>query len=86
MKLFVPPTMNSGTYSICGDLKNGYIWFSEQAADQIGRFDPTTQTWVRFCPAESDMQIEVDPTDPNRIWWTGNASNHLGYIEVLDGK
>src|SRR5258705_3662455 len=88
MKLYRPSTANSGTYAICGDLKNSYVWFSEQGADKIGRFDPKTQTWIEFSVpnAESDMRkIEVDQNHPNRVWWSGNASNHLGYIEVLDG-
>ena len=58
MKTYVPPTKDPGTYSVCGDLKNGYIWFSEQGADQIGRFDPRTQTWLEFAVpnAESDLK------------------------------
>ena len=23
-------------------------------------------------------------SNPNRIWWSGDTSSHLGYIEVLD--
>jgi hypothetical protein len=35
--------------------------------------------------AESDARrIELDPTNPNRIWWSGDTSSHLGYIEVID--
>jgi hypothetical protein len=34
---------------------------------------------------ESDARrIEIDPSNPNRIWWSGDTSSHLGYIEVLD--
>jgi len=28
-------------------------------------------------------RIELDPTNPNRIWWGGDTANHIGYIEVL---
>jgi hypothetical protein len=34
---------------------------------------------------ESDARrIELDPSNPNRIWWSGDTSSHLGYIELLD--
>ena len=34
--------------------------------------------------AESDpRRIEIDPSNPNRIWWSGNLSGRLGYIELL---
>jgi len=34
---------------------------------------------------ESDARrIDVDPTNPNRIWWSGDTSSHLGFIEVID--
>jgi hypothetical protein len=37
--------------------------------------------------AESDeRRIELDPSNPNRVWWGGDTSNHIGYIEVLGGK
>jgi len=50
------------------------------------RFDPATETWTEFSLpiVESDARrIELDPTNPNRIWWSGDTSTHLGYIEVL---
>lgn len=87
MKVYTPPTKNAGVYSIWADYKNNYIWFSEQQADKIGRFDPETETFVEFplASAESDhRRIQVDQNNPNRIWWSGNTSNKLGYIEVYD--
>ncbi len=27
--------------------------------------------------------ILLDPTNPNRIWWSGNLSGRMGYIEIL---
>lgn len=87
MKVYSPPTKNAGVYSIWADYKNNYIWFSEQEADKIGRFDPETETFVEFplASAESDhRRIQVDQDNPNRIWWSGNVSNKIGYIEVYD--
>ena len=30
-----------------------------------------------------DIRIEIDPSNSNRIWWTGNTSGRIGYIELL---
>jgi streptogramin lyase len=88
MTIFDPPTQNSAPYDAVGD-PSGLVWFSEQAADKITRFDPSTGTFLEFSVpnAESDMRrIELDPTNPNRVWWGGDTANHIGYIEVLGGK
>jgi streptogramin lyase len=87
MALITPPTEKNGMYAVTADLKRNVIWFTEQASDKIGRYDPKTETWTEFSLPiiESDVRrIEVDPTNPSRIWWSGDTSNHLGYIEVLD--
>ena len=87
MTLYSPPTANSAPYDAVGDPKTGIVWFSEQGADKIARFDPKTETFTEFSvpDAESDMRrIELDPTNPNRVWWGGDTSNHIGYIEFLD--
>jgi virginiamycin B lyase len=89
MTVYSPPTENAGVYSIQGDPGSALVWMSEQMSDAIARFDPKTETFVEFPlpSAESDpRRIEVDPTNPNRIWWTGNSSNKLGYIELLSGN
>jgi virginiamycin B lyase len=86
MTLFKPPTANAAPYDAVGDPKTGIVWFSEQAADKITRFDPKTNTYIEFSVpnAESDeRRIELDPTNPNRVWWGGDTSNHIGYIEYL---
>lgn len=87
MTIYSPPTENAGVYSVQGDPKSKYVWMSLQQADKIARFDPTTETFVEFpIPnAESDhRRIEVDPVNPNRIWWSGDTSGRMGYVEVLD--
>ena len=87
MTVYSPPTENSGTYSISVDMKHNLIWVAQQHADKIARFDPKTEIWTEFplANAEEDhRRIEVDQTNPNRIWWSGNTSNRMGYIEVFD--
>jgi virginiamycin B lyase len=87
MTFYQPPTENSGAYHVVADAKHKVIWLTEQTADKIARFDPKTETWTEFALpiVESDARrIELDPSNPNRIWWSGDTSSHLGYIEVLD--
>ena len=86
MTVYDPPTEDAGVYSVQGDPKNPLVWFSEQHVDKMARFDPKTETFTEFplANAESDpRRIEVDPTKPNRIWWSGNLSGRMGYVELL---
>jgi virginiamycin B lyase len=86
MTVYTPPSEDSGLYLADVDLKHNLIWVSLQHVDKIARFDPKTETWVEFplASAESDARrIEVDQNNPNRIWWSGNLSGRMGYIELL---
>jgi virginiamycin B lyase len=87
MTFFEPPTKGSGAYIARPDARRKVIWMTEQTADKIARFDPATNTWTEFSLPiiESDARrIELDPTNPNRIWWSGDTSSHLGYIELIN--
>src|SRR5882762_4411949 len=87
MTFYSPPTPNNGSYHVVADNKNKVLWITLQTSDKIARFDPKTETWTEFSLpiVESDARrIEIDPSNPNRIWWSGDTSTHLGYIEVLD--
>ena len=89
MSVFTPPTENSGTYAVSVDLQHDLIWVAQQHVDKIARFNPRTEEWVEFplANAEEDhRRIEVDQNNPNRIWWSGNTSNRMGYIELLEGN
>lgn len=86
MIVYDPPTEDAGVYSVQGDPKSPLVWFSEQHVDKIARFDLKTEAFTEFplASAESDpRRIEIDPTNPNRIWWSGNSSGRMGYVEVL---
>jgi virginiamycin B lyase len=89
MTFFAPPTETSGTYSVSVDRKNNLVWVSEQQADKIARFNPKTGEWVEFPLPDSESdprRIEVDPNNPNRVWWSGNLSGRMGFVEVLPGN
>jgi streptogramin lyase len=86
MKIFSPPTPNAGNYSVVVDKKNDLIWVSEHKVDKIARFNPKTEEWVEFPlpEAQSDpRRIDIDPTNPNRIYFSGDTSGRLGFVEVL---
>jgi streptogramin lyase len=86
MTLYTPPTPTGGNYSVIVDKKNGYIWCSEHQVDKIARFDPKTEEWVEFPlpEAESDpRRLDIDPTNPNRIFFSGNTAARVGFVEVL---
>jgi streptogramin lyase/mono/diheme cytochrome c family protein len=86
MSIFSPPTPNGGSYSVVVDKKNNYIWVSQHQVDMIARFDPKTSEWIEFAlpEAESDpRRIDIDPTNPNRIFFSGNIPGRVGFIEVL---
>ena len=73
-------------YSVVVDKKQGYVWVSEHQIDKIARFDPRTEEWVEFplAEAESDpRRIDIDPTNPNRIFFSGNIPGRVGFVEVL---
>jgi virginiamycin B lyase len=89
MSFFAPPTETPGTYSVSVDRKNNLIWVSEQQADKIARFNPKTGEWVEFPLPDSESdprRIEVDQNNPNRVWWSGNLSSRMGFVEVLSGN
>jgi virginiamycin B lyase len=86
MTVYSPPTEDAGVYSVQGDPKSNLVWFSEQHVDKMARFDPKTETFTEFplASAESDpRRIEIDPNNPHRVWWSGNLSGRVGYIELL---
>jgi streptogramin lyase len=59
---------------------------SEHQVDKIARFDPKTQEWVEFPlpEAESDpRRLDIDPTNSNRIFFSGNTPGRVGFVEVL---
>jgi streptogramin lyase len=95
---YEPPTKLSGIDSIDVDRQHDLIWFAEDQAEKLARFDPRTKTFEEFpLPfAVGVKRIAVDPTNPNRVWWcTGNTPGsgasiepssraQAGYLEVME--
>ena len=86
MTIYSPPTPTGGNYSVIVDKKNNYVWVSQHQVDMIARFDPKTQEWIEFPlpEAESDpRRIDIDPTNPNRVYFSGNTPGRVGFVEYL---
>jgi streptogramin lyase len=84
---YAPPTEDAGLFAVDVDSKRNLIWFSEIYSDKIGRFDPRTNSFVEFPlpSADSDVRrIEVDRSHPNRVWWSGNHRDKIGYIDAIE--
>ena len=59
---------------------------SEREGGFIARFDPKTEEWVEFPLPEAETdprRIDIDPTNPNRIFFSGNTPGRMGFVEVL---
>jgi streptogramin lyase len=86
MKIYSPPTPTGGNYSVIVDKKNDLVWVSEHQVDKIARFDPKTEEWIEFPLPESESdprRIDIDPTNPNRVFFSGNTPGRVGFVEIL---
>jgi streptogramin lyase len=84
---YAPPTEDAGVFAVDVGTNGNLVWFSEVFADKIGRFDPRNNSFVEFSQPSSDTdvrRIEVDRSHPNRVWWAGNHSGKIGYIETTE--
>jgi len=86
MTLYTPKTPALGMYSVVADKKNKLIWVSAQQVDKIFRFNPATQEFTEFPLSYSQQdprRIDIDPTNPNRVFFSGNTADRIGFIELL---
>jgi streptogramin lyase len=86
MTEFTPPSEDSGVYLAEPDLKNRLIWTTLHHVDKLARVDPATGKWTEYplMMAETDVRrIDLDPTNPNRVWYSGVLSSRIGYVELL---
>jgi streptogramin lyase len=86
MTMYTPSTPSLGMYSVVADKKNHYIWVSAQEVDKIFRFDPATGEFIEFPLAYSQSdprRIDIDVTNPNRIFYSGNTADRFGFVEYM---
>ena len=87
MTEYKTPTENSGPYSVDVDTTRNLVWTGEHYGDKLGRFDPKTSTWAEFALPSVDTdsrRIEIDRSNPNRVWWSGSGADTIGYVEVME--
>ena len=76
---FTPPTADSGSYSVSVDKTHNAVWFNEQMADKLARFDPHTNAFVEYSLPTTNSnvrRIQVDLSRPNRIWFFGGGISY----------
>lgn len=76
----------AGPRRISSDSK-GKIWFGEWFAGQLGRFDPTTETFTEFPlpgPAPTPYGVGVDASD--NVWYASYDTDVLGRLDPKTGK
>ena len=86
MTEFTPPSQDAGVYLAEPDLKNHLMWTTLHHVDKLARLDPTTGVWAEYAlmSAETDVRrIDLDPTNPKRVWYSGVLSSRIGYVELL---
>jgi len=86
MTEFTPPTHDAGVYLAEPDLKNHLIWTTLHHVDKLAYLDPATGAWKEYplMSAETDVRrIDVDPTNPKRVWYSGVLSSRIGFVELL---
>lgn len=69
---------------------DGGVWFVEQSANYIGRFDPTTHTF-RLFPLGDVHGRPFGPQDlqfdrQGNLWFTGPISGSIGRLQLHTGK
>ena len=85
MTLYAPPTQISGHYSVTADKKNNLIWSSEHQVDMI---PPRAEdAGVGRIPARRRRNRRAPhrdrPDQSDRIFFSGNTSGQVGFIELL---
>jgi streptogramin lyase len=86
MTVYTPKTASLGMYTVVADKKNKYIWVAAQQVDKMFRFDPAKEEFVEFPLSYSQQdsrRIDIDPTNPNRIFFSGNTADRIGFVELL---
>src|SRR5258708_14223703 len=81
---WAPPDAKNGLMTTTVDAQ-GTIWFVEQGANYIGRFDPTQQTFRTFSlgtvhgrqMGPQDLQFDAS----GKLWFTAAAGGRIGRLD-----
>lgn len=81
--VFSVPTLGSQPQDITVDVL-GRVWFAETGANQIGRFDPSTETFAEYplpTPGGQPTRLAVDSR--GIVWFTDPVANAIGRLDPI---
>jgi virginiamycin B lyase len=66
---------------------NGDLWFTEQMANKLGRFDPASQKFREYpVPGENAGPHGLVSDAEGNIWFTANFGGYIGKLDPQTGK
>lgn len=76
-----PSGPGSQPYGIAAD-GDGYLWYNEFSANQLVRFDPQTETFLRFTLPSPNSQVRhMDRDAQGRVWMALSGANKVAVVE-----
>lgn len=81
--VYTVPTLGSQPRDIVVDAL-GRVWFAQTGANQIGRFDPSTETFVEYplpTPGGRPARLAVDGR--GIVWFTDIVANAIGRLDPI---
>src|SRR5262245_316383 len=74
------PTTGSNPYIIVPG-SDGALWFCDQGASKIGRYDPRTAEFTSFdIPTSNSQPVGIIEGPDKAFWFTEQAGNKIGRI------
>ena len=90
LKMWTTPTAKDGrqVYTRRMDFDhNGILWFAESESNQIGRFDPKTETFKEFpLPGPMATPYAMNLDKDEFIWYASEYMDVLGRMDPNTGK
>jgi len=83
-KEFVIPTHNSRPVDITVD-NEGYVWFTESAADRIGRLNSTDGTFTEYPVLEGSRPWGITADSRGFIWFTMSEARKIAKLDPRSG-
>jgi len=83
-KEFIIPTPNSRPVDIAVD-NEGYVWFTESAADRIGRLNSTDGTFTEYLVLEGSRPWGITADSRGFIWFTMSEARKIAKLDPRSG-
>ena len=77
------PTADAGLDQIVSDPADGNLWFTESAADKVGRINPSTKAIAEFAAPTADAAPGAMAVDKNgNIWFTESNASKIAELFI----